>query len=82
MIKVSRLNNQEFMLNPHLIESIEATPDTVITLTTGKKLMVKETVREVVEKIISYRRGLGRPIFTEADTGTIPEDDVDLITDK
>ncbi len=59
MILVKRLNGQELWLNPHLIETIEATPDTVISLTTGKRLVVKENIAEVVAKIIKYRKTLG-----------------------
>ncbi|CUS84511.1 flagellar protein FlbD [Candidatus Kryptobacter tengchongensis] len=56
MIKVTRLNGQEIVVNAELIEYLEASPDTIIALTTGKKIMVKESVDEVVEKIIEYRR--------------------------
>lgn len=59
MIAIKRLNNQEIWINPHLIESIEATPDTVISLTTGKRLVVKESVTELVAKIIKYRKTIG-----------------------
>lgn len=59
MITVKRLNNQEMWINPHLIETIEATPDTVIALTTGKRLVVKESTTEVVAKIIKYRKTIG-----------------------
>jgi flagellar protein FlbD len=59
------LNNQELWLNPHLIETIEATPDTVITLTNGKRLVVKESATAVVEKIIQYRRKIGLQVFSE-----------------
>lgn len=65
MIAVNRLNNQELWINPHLIETIEATPDTVITLTNGKRLVVKESVTAVVEKIIQYRRKIGLQAFSE-----------------
>ena len=41
MIRLQRLNKEQFVLNADLIETLEATPDTVVTLTTGKKLMVK-----------------------------------------
>lgn len=64
MISVKRLNNQELWLNPHLIETIEATPDTVISLSTGKQLVIKESVAEVVAKIIKYRKTIGEK-FTE-----------------
>jgi flagellar protein FlbD len=56
MVKVTKLNGTEIALNADLIESIEATPDTVIALTTGKKLMVKEPVEDVIARIVEYRR--------------------------
>ncbi|MCS7228488.1 MAG: flagellar FlbD family protein [Candidatus Kryptonium sp.] len=56
MIKVTRLNGQEIVVNAELIEYLEASPDTIIALTTGKKIMVKESVDEVIEKIIQYRQ--------------------------
>ncbi|NLY74783.1 MAG: flagellar FlbD family protein [Firmicutes bacterium] len=70
MISVNRLNKQEIWINPHLVETIEATPDTVISLTTGKRLVVKEPVEVVVEKIIQYRRKIGLQVFTEHDGTT------------
>ena len=56
MIELTRFNGEHFVLNADLIEMIEATPDTVIRLTSGKKLLVKETVAEVVERVIAYAR--------------------------
>ncbi len=56
MITITRLNGQEISVNPHLIETIEATPDTVITLTTGKKFVVIDSVADLTEKIIRYRK--------------------------
>ncbi|AJQ27324.1 MULTISPECIES: flagellar FlbD family protein [Pelosinus] len=59
MIKVARLKSQEeFVLNAELIETIEETPDTVITLTSGRKLIVEETMDEVVRKVMDYRRAI------------------------
>lgn len=49
MISLTRLNGQPFVLNALLIETVEATPDTLITLTTGKKYMVQEEVPQVVQ---------------------------------
>jgi flagellar protein FlbD len=66
MIKVSRLNNEEIFVNPHLIETIEATPDSVITLTTGKKLIVKENVPELIKQIIGYRQTIAGKNFSDA----------------
>ena len=59
MIAVTRFNGKEFLVNPHLIEFMEETPDTVITLVTGRKVVVKEKSKEVLERIIAYRRRLG-----------------------
>lgn len=56
MIKVTRLNGQEFIVNGEMIEFLEANPDTVISLNTGKKLVVKENLDTIVEKIIAYKR--------------------------
>ncbi len=55
MIKVTRLNGKEFYVNSDLIEFIESTPDTVMTLTTGKKLVLAESIDELIEKIIKYK---------------------------
>jgi flagellar protein FlbD len=59
MIRLTRLNHGPFMLNPDLIEHMEVTPDTVITLTNGHQFMVLETAEEVVERIVDYRRSVG-----------------------
>lgn len=58
MINLTRLNNSTIVLNALLIERIEHTPDTVITLTTGRKVVVLESRDEVVEKAIGYLQGL------------------------
>ena len=63
MIKLTKLNDSVFILNSSLIESIEETPDTVITLTTGKFLIVKETEDEIIEKVISYNKQIFTDIF-------------------
>lgn len=60
MIKVTRLNGNELVLNAELIETIEETPDTVITLTNGKKLVVEETLEEIVRRVMDYRRAIFR----------------------
>ncbi|QFP42037.1 flagellar protein FlbD [Borrelia miyamotoi] len=56
MIYVTKLNGDGYYLNPCHIESIEANPDTTILLMNGKKIVVKENVVEVVDKIRTYRR--------------------------
>jgi flagellar protein FlbD len=69
MVKLGRINGTEVMVNAELIETVEATPDTIITLTSGKKLMVMESVDQVVEKVMAYRRSLLAP---EGDLGGHP----------
>ena len=56
MITLTKINNQEFILNSNLIESIEETPDTTITLTNDKKIIVKEPSHVVVQLVIDYNR--------------------------
>jgi len=69
LIKVTRLNGTEYWLNPHIIETVEKTPDTTITLVSGKKLVVKEPPEEVLARITEYRKrlGIGEPVFTLPD---------------
>lgn len=56
MIALKRLNGQEFVLNADLIETLETTPDTVITLTNGKKIIVRNNLEEIVRKTIKYKQ--------------------------
>ena len=56
MITLHRLNGKEFVLNAEQIKFVEATPDTVITLAGDEKFMVKESVQEVVQQTIDYKR--------------------------
>jgi len=56
VIKVTRLNGSEYYINPDLIETMEETPDTVVTLVNDKKLIVKEHSSEIISRIIEYNR--------------------------
>ena len=58
MIRVTRLNGEQFALNPDLIERVEAHPDTVVTLAHGTRYVVTETVDEVLLEIREYRAGI------------------------
>lgn len=58
MIQLTRLNHQQFAVNSDLIKFIEKAPDTVVTLTTGEKIVVLETPERVIEKVIEFRRAL------------------------
>ncbi|MDR0293670.1 MAG: flagellar FlbD family protein [Oscillospiraceae bacterium] len=58
MVLVTRLNGKEFYVNPDLIEFLEETPDTVITLSDGRKLVVSENALLVIGRIVEYRRSI------------------------
>lgn len=59
MIQLTRLNGQPFTLNAFFIEEVEALPDTTITLTNGKKLVVKETDEEVRRSSVRFYQQVG-----------------------
>ena len=61
MITVTRLNGAELVVNDDLIEFIERTPETVLTMTEGKKVTIKESAEEVLAKIISFRKSVALP---------------------
>ncbi len=65
MIEVTRLNGTTVLINAELIEMVEETPDTVISLTTGKKLIVKESRQEVKSLVKSYKRDIVKAAWTE-----------------
>ncbi|HEY3330506.1 MAG TPA: flagellar FlbD family protein [Capsulimonadaceae bacterium] len=67
MIHVTRLNHADLIINADLIEFIESTPDTVLTLLTGKKMMVLETPDQIVERVIEYRHKVGPVIIRPID---------------
>lgn len=56
MIQLTRINHKPVVINADLIEHIESTPDTVVSLTTKQSLMVLETVEEVIDRIVEFRR--------------------------
>jgi flagellar protein FlbD len=62
MIRLTRLNNRSLVVNADLIKFIEQAPDTVITLLTGEKLVVRETEAEVLERVHAFHLDSGRRI--------------------
>jgi flagellar protein FlbD len=60
MIRLTRLNHAALVVNCDLIEHIEMTPDTVISMTTGQRITVLETTEEVIGRVIEFRRLLLR----------------------
>ena len=63
MIHLTRLNHVSLVLNADLIETIEVTPDTVISLTTGQKLVVLEPAEEVVRRVVEFRRAINHGLL-------------------
>ena len=58
MIHVTRINHMPLVLNSDLIEHIESSPDTIISLTNGQKMVVLETVEDIVRQVIEFRRSI------------------------
>jgi flagellar protein FlbD len=61
MIRLTRMNHTPVVLNSDLIEHMESTPDTVITMATGQKVVVLEPADEVVRRVMQFRRDIGNP---------------------
>ena len=63
MIQLTRLNSQPFAVNSDLIKFVEQAPDTVITLVTGEKIVVRENTPQILERIVEFRRSVLSSIF-------------------
>ena len=72
MIRLTRLNGTSFTLNAELIEQVERTPDTVITTVAGNNFVVKDTVDDVIEKVICYRNKIASMKKTLCGSGDGP----------
>ena len=64
MIRLTRLDGKEFLLNAQLIETVSETPDTVIVLSNGHSMIVRESMNEITTRIIEYNRLRRRAVFT------------------
>jgi flagellar protein FlbD len=62
MIALTRLNGQAFVMNAEKIRYVESTPDTVVCCDNGEKMMVKETLQEVIRRAIDYARVIRKPV--------------------
>ncbi len=67
MIALTRLSGQPIMVNADLIESLEQTPDTVITLTSGNKLIVRDSMESVQARIVEFKRSIYGPAPSHPD---------------
>lgn len=77
MIQLTRLNNEAFALNTDLIERVDATPDTVLTLIDGTKYIVAEPLDEVIERVVAFR---ARVVAAAESGATAPLRLVDPVT--
>jgi flagellar protein FlbD len=64
VIFITRTNGTKLYINPELIQTVESTPDTVVTLLDNKKLIVRETPQEIAERFIEYRRKVMAPFVS------------------
>ena len=70
MIQLTRLNHQHLLVNSDLIKFVEESPDTVVTLLTGEKMVVKEKASEVIERVIDFRRSVLKGIALTWDSSS------------
>jgi len=70
MIPLKKIKGEDFWINPDLIESISQSPDTVITLSSGKSIIVMETPEEIRDRVVAFRRRIfgGLLIKTDKDS--------------
>ena len=73
MIRLTRINHQQIVVNSDLIEHIEETPDTVITLTTGQILRVRESSDEVVQLIVEFRKRITTKMTDDEKRSSVPQ---------
>ncbi|MDA7979117.1 MAG: flagellar FlbD family protein [Pirellulales bacterium] len=76
MIRLTRLNDDDFVLNAELIRYVEERPDTIITLTSGERVTVRESMQDVVQRTVEYHRSkfiLPSPVSLESDAVALPQ---------
>ncbi len=71
MITVTRLNDSKLVINSDLIEFVEAIPDTIISLTTGKKIMVKESTDTIIQLVAEFRKKIDSIRINNSDTQAV-----------
>jgi flagellar protein FlbD len=73
MIQLTRLNNHPLVVNSDLIKFVEQAPDTVITLVSGEKIVVRESAQDVLERVVQFRRSVLQGVRLWADnTSALP----------
>lgn len=71
MIRLTRLNNQALTVNSDLIKFVEQSPDTLITLVTGEKIVVRESAEEVLARLVEFRRSVLQGISLAWDSSSL-----------
>jgi len=61
MIRLTQVNGEEIIVNADLIETIERAHDTIITLTTSRKIRVSNTIEEIIDRVVEYKRRIANP---------------------
>ena len=82
MIQLTRLNNQPLVVNSDLIKFVENAPDTVLTLVTGEKLVVREASSEVLAKIVEFRRSIYAGLPTQVMQALAPQTSGNALPEK
>ena len=67
MIQLTKINGAGIVVNPDLIEYIEETPDTVLTITNGDKVVVKDRMVDIIDKVVRYRRLISALVLAECE---------------
>jgi flagellar protein FlbD len=82
MIELTRLNGEHMVVNSDLIRYAEASPDTVITLVTGDKIVVTESTRELIERVVAFRSRLLRTAFPDGMIAADPPQPITAIVNS
>ena len=80
MIELTRLNGEHMVVNSDLIRYAEASPDTVITLVTGDKIVVTESTRELIERVVAFRSRLLRTAFANGKVAVDPTESISAMS--
>ena len=64
MIKLTRLNDSKLVINAEMIEFVEAIPDTIVSLVSGKKIMVTESVDQIIQQVVEFKKSYSQPLFS------------------
>lgn len=64
MVKLTQINGEEITVNADLIEAIEKAHDTIVTLTTSRRIRVREEIDEIIDRVVEYKRRINSPVIS------------------